>query len=96
MQLLSENGINKFYNEPLSTKKEEITDLKDEKTLGKKAKQKLKHHREKHEIETLLKEEFQNGKLLAVISSSPGQVGKADGYVLEGPELEFYSKKVQK
>lgn len=31
---------------------------------------------------------------LAVISSRPGQTGRADGYVLQGPELEFYQKKM--
>jgi small subunit ribosomal protein S8e len=31
-----------------------------------------------------------------VISSRPGQSGRADGYILEGKELEFYSKKLEK
>ena len=26
----------------------------------------------------------------------PGQCGRADGYILEGKELEFYVKKMQK
>ncbi|KAK4440513.1 40S ribosomal protein S8 [Sesamum alatum] len=29
-------------------------------------------------------------------SSRPGQCGRADGYILEGKELEFYMKKLQK
>lgn len=37
-----------------------------------------------------------SGKLLARICSRPGQIGRADGYILEGLELEFYMKKVQK
>jgi len=32
--------------------------------------------------------------LLAVISSRAGQCGRADGYVLEGKELEFYRRKI--
>jgi small subunit ribosomal protein S8e len=32
------------------------------------------------------------GRLLACISSRPGQCGRADGYVLEGKELEFYQR----
>jgi hypothetical protein len=28
--------------------------------------------------------------------SRPGQCGRVDGYVLEGKELEFYAKKMQK
>ncbi|GMH38550.1 hypothetical protein BSKO_06434 [Bryopsis sp. KO-2023] len=41
-------------------------------------------------------EHFQTGRLLACISSRPGQCGKADGYILEGKELEFYTRKMQK
>jgi small subunit ribosomal protein S8e len=42
--------------------------------------------------------QFENGlgKLYAVIASRPGQVGRADGYILEGTELEFYLKKMDK
>ena len=36
------------------------------------------------------------GRLYACITSRPGQVGKADGYLLEGKELEFYVKKLEK
>ena len=31
----------------------------------------------------------------ASISSRPGQCGRADGYILEGKELEFYIKKIK-
>ena len=31
----------------------------------------------------------------AIISSRPGQHGRADGYILEGKELEFYVKKIK-
>jgi len=49
-----------------------------------------------HTVDTLLKEQFNAGRLYAVISSRPGQSGRADGYILEGKELEFYSKKMAK
>ena len=39
-------------------------------------------------------EQFTNGRLLACISSRPGQVGRADGYILEAKELEFYKKQI--
>eukprot|EP01070_Trichotokara_eunicae_P007506 Trichotokara_eunicae@DN5449_c0_g1_i11.p1 len=39
-------------------------------------------------------EQLQGGKILACISSRPGQTGEAGGYILEGPEYEFYSKKI--
>ena len=38
--------------------------------------------------------QFASGRLLAVISSRPGQSGRCDGYVLEGEELAFYEKKM--
>jgi len=39
-------------------------------------------------IDTLLEAQFGAGRLYAAISSRPGQVGRADGYILEGKELE--------
>merc|ERR1712167_12087 len=38
-------------------------------------------------IDPLIEEQFANGRLLAAISSRPGQTGRCDGYVLEGEEL---------
>ncbi len=40
--------------------------------------------------------QFAGGRLLAAISSRPGQCGRVDGYILEGKELEFYQRKLQK
>merc|ERR1712232_760431 len=34
----------------------------------------------------------QSGRILAKITSRPGQTGRCDGYILEGPELAFYQK----
>ena len=39
-------------------------------------------------IDTLLESQFAAGRLYAAISSRPGQSGRADGYILEGKELE--------
>ena len=46
-------------------------------------------------VDPLLEEQFQTGRILAAISSRPGQVGRADGYILEGKELEFYIRKLK-
>ena len=44
-----------------------------------------------------LEDQFSSGRLLACISSRPGQCGRADGYILEGKELEFLEqKKIQR
>merc|ERR1712109_23556 len=42
-----------------------------------------------------LEEQFTSGRLLACISSRPGQSGRCDGYILEGKELDFYLKKLK-
>lgn len=34
--------------------------------------------------------------LRALCCSRPGQCGRCDGYILEGKELEFYIRKMQK
>jgi small subunit ribosomal protein S8e len=41
-------------------------------------------------------EGFNQGRVLAAIASRPGQCGRADGYLLEGEELEFYNGKLVK
>ncbi|KAK0485831.1 ribosomal protein S8e/ribosomal biogenesis NSA2 [Armillaria novae-zelandiae] len=46
-------------------------------------------------IDPLLESQFAAGRLYAAISSRPGQSGRADGYILEGRELEFYLRKIR-
>ncbi|KAF9012451.1 ribosomal protein S8e/ribosomal biogenesis NSA2 [Cyathus striatus] len=46
-------------------------------------------------VDPLLETQFAAGRLYAAISSRPGQSGRADGYVLEGKELEFYLRKIR-
>ena len=43
-----------------------------------------------------MEEQLKSGRLLARICSRPGQTGRADGYIVEGSELEYYQKKIQK
>jgi len=45
-------------------------------------------------IDPNINSQFDTGRLLASISSRPGQCGRCDGYILEGKELEFYVKKM--
>jgi len=47
-------------------------------------------------LEQALKDQFNTGRILARISSRPGQSGRADGYILEGDELAFYLRKIEK
>ena len=47
------------------------------------------------EVEPAIKELFLAGRLLACVSSRPGQCGRVDGYILEGKELDFYKRQLQ-
>ncbi|MCL7049995.1 hypothetical protein MKW94_003444 [Papaver nudicaule] len=57
---------------------------------------KIESRQADHKLDPHIEEQFSGGRLLASISSRPGQCGRADGYILEGKELEFYMKKLQK
>jgi len=48
-----------------------------------------------NKVASNLNTQFLQGKLLAKINSRPGQCGRADGYILEGDELDFYAKKLK-
>merc|ERR1712142_1033511 len=62
---------------------------------AKKTQKKYEDRRKTAKVDPLLEEQFQTGRILAAISSRPGQVGRADGYILEGKELEFYIRKLK-
>jgi len=47
-----------------------------------------------HVLDPHIKEQFTQGRLYASLSSRPGQSGRADGYILEGKELDFYLRKL--
>ncbi|XP_044473816.1 40S ribosomal protein S8 [Mangifera indica] len=57
---------------------------------------KLEKRQKDRKLDPHIEEQFGGGRLLACISSRPGQCGRADGYILEGKELEFYMKKLQR
>ncbi|OAF65476.1 hypothetical protein A3Q56_06819, partial [Intoshia linei] len=83
------------YGVQLPTKKDtaiiELTDLK----LSTKEKDAMEKRRKHCAVDITLREQFVSGRLMACISSRPGQCGRTDGYILEGKELEFYSKKIK-
>jgi small subunit ribosomal protein S8e len=49
-----------------------------------------------HKIEKAIEDQLKVGRLLARLTSRPGQTGRADGAVLEGAELQFYQRKLDK
>ncbi|KAI0051839.1 ribosomal protein S8e [Auriscalpium vulgare] len=74
---------------------EEKKEGEEEKKLSNHAQRKVTERKKDAKIDPLLESQFGAGRLYAVISSRPGQVGRADGYILEGKELEFYVRKLR-
>jgi small subunit ribosomal protein S8e len=58
-------------------------------------KAKLEARKPLSKLDPAVEEQFSLGRLYACVASRPGQSGRADGYVLEGKELEFYLKKIR-
>merc|ERR1712076_64530 len=73
------------------TRKTRIIDKK----RSKKTQQKYDERQKTAKVEQSLEDQFQAGRVLAAISSRPGQCGRSDGYILEGKELEFYLRKIK-
>lgn len=68
----------------------------DEKVSKKRQAKQAKRAENRLPLDEHLKDLFQSGRLFAALMSRPGQCGRADGYLLEGKELEFYQKAMQK
>ena len=85
-----------FYGLDIAAKKEKVLEGKEEEKVkvSKKVEKKKALRAKEKEVEPALLEQFATGRLLACISSRPGQVGRADGYILEGPELAFYNRQI--
>merc|ERR1712226_1814396 len=63
---------------------------------SKSVKAKIMKRREGRTVDPKLDEQFSTGRVFACISSRPGRSGRADGYILEGKELDFYMRKMAK
>ncbi|EFJ24117.1 hypothetical protein SELMODRAFT_80565, partial [Selaginella moellendorffii] len=95
---------NQHYGVDLSRKKKPSAEAtteagpaaEEEKPKSKHTLRKLANRAEGHKLDPHIEEQMASGRLLACIASRPGQCGRADGYILEGKELEFYMKKIQK
>ena len=49
-----------------------------------------------HKVEKAIEDQLKLGRVLAKLTTRPGQNGRADGALLEGAELAFYMKKLEK
>ena len=88
-----------YYGTPLGRKKGVKLTEAEEAVLNRKrsakSQKKIAVKQRRAKVEQGLEEQFQAGRVLACIASRPGQIGRCDGYVLEGKELDFYMKKIK-
>lgn len=76
-------------------KDENGEEIKEEaKKMSKSVTAKIAKRQADRKLDPNLNSQFDTGRLLACISSRPGQCGRCDGFVLEGKELEFYVKRM--
>ena len=87
----------KKYDVELNKKKiEESNKARAEAKRSGSVKRKLEKLQAERQLEQKVADQFSSGRLYACISSRPGQSGRVDGYILEGKELEFYLKKLER
>merc|ERR1719198_1150581 len=88
------------YNKVLGKRKGKATAETDQAVLDAKKSNSVGRKIAKREVlskvDPLVDEQAATGRLLAIITSRPGQSARADGYILEGKELEFYKRKLAK
>jgi len=82
------------YGSPVS-KKGKQSEAKEETKQSNHTKRTLEERKKTAKIDPLLESQFSAGRLYACIASRPGQSGRADGYILEGKELEFYVRRLR-
>merc|ERR1712098_645766 len=92
-------GYEGHYALPLGRKKgAKLTEAEEavlNKKRSKKTQKKYLERQKEGKVEQVLQDQFMTGRVLAAISSRPGQCGRADGYILEGKELKFYLRKIK-
>lgn len=88
-----------FYALPIGRKKNQQRREDEEDMVNKKrsnhVQRKISSRKSQAKVDPHVEEQFLTGRLLACVSSRPGQSGRCDGYILEGRELEFYQKKLK-
>ena len=87
----------KHYDHELNPKKQEESDkARAETKRSGHVKANLRARGTGRVLDQRVADQFKSGRLYACISSRPGQSGRCDGYILEGKELEFYVRKMDK
>ncbi|KIY67149.1 40S ribosomal protein S8 [Cylindrobasidium torrendii FP15055 ss-10] len=83
------------YAQVVTKKGKHSAEITEPKKVSNHVQRVLDERKKSAKIDPLLESQFAAGRLYASISSRPGQSGRADGYILEGQELEFYVRKIK-
>ena len=84
------------YGVTIGVKKGAAPTTEEETKKSDHAQRKVAARQKGRSLEGTLDHQFASGRLYAKITSRPGQSGRCDGYILEGPELAFYQKMMAK
>lgn len=84
------------YGEEIGKKKVDEAETEEVSERAQKKRETRASANDRVPIDPNLKDLFHAGRLMARVASRPGQCGRCDGYILEGKELEFYSKAMQR
>ena len=82
------------YGVAVGKKKKKEEDAEEKKKGSKPVLAKIAARQEGRVLDPNVNSQFDTGRLLACISSRPGQCGRCDGFILEGKELDFYVKRM--
>merc|ERR1711988_749480 len=82
------------YGVMVGKKKKKDDEAREDKKTSKSVEKKIAARQEGRVLDANVNSQFDTGRLLACVSSRPGQCGRCDGFILEGKELEFYVKRM--
>ena len=85
----------KHYGQPVTKRRQPNAQPEEEVKKSNHLERKLAERRKNGKLDPLVEQQFAAGRLYAGIASRPAQSGGADGYILEGSELEFYVRRLR-
>merc|ERR1712032_31104 len=84
------------YGVKIGLKKGHAVPEEEDKKQSSHVQRKLAARQKGRSLEDAIDHQMASGRLYAKITSRPGQSGRCDGAILEGPELAFYQKQLKK
>lgn len=84
------------YGVKVGVKKGQTAAAEEDKKVSNHVERKLASRQKGRSLEDGIDHQMASGRLFAKVTSRPGQSGRCDGAILEGPELAFYLKQLKK